>query len=102
MQPTVLYIENNPANVRLVERILSRRSGARLILAVNGTEGLQMARQHRPQLILLDLMLPHLGGEEVLRQLQQDASTHEIPVVVVSADAYPEQIGQVLALGASA
>lgn len=101
-RPTVLYIEDNPANVRLVERILSRRPGARIVVASDGAEGLRITRRQRPRLILLDLMLPGLSGEAVLRQLQEDASTREIPVVVVSANAHAEQVRHLLALGASA
>lgn len=97
----MLYIEDNAANLRLVERILARQPGVRLLAAVDGTQGLQIARQQRPKLILLDQMLPDMNGEDVLYALQQDPSTREIPVVIVSADAHAEMIGKMLAAGAS-
>ncbi len=101
-QVTVLQIEDNPSNMRLVERILSRRPNSKLITAMQGSLGLDLARQHDPDLILLDLNLPDLSGHDVLRQLRDDARLSEIPVVVVSADATKGQIERVLAAGAQA
>lgn len=101
-QRTVLLVEDNPANVRLVERILGRRPGIRLVAAVHGREGLQIARRERPDLVLLDLNLPDIHGQEVLQQLQADAELCEVPVVILSADAMPAQIARLRAAGATA
>lgn len=86
----VLYVEDAPANVRLVERILSRnRPAVELVVASDGQEGLEIARERRPELILLDLNLPGMSGEEVLLGLQEEESTRDIPVVMISGDALP-------------
>jgi PAS domain S-box-containing protein len=99
---TVLYIEDNISNRRLMERVLARRPGIRLVGAGQGQAGLDVARADRPDLILLDLHLPDISGEEVLRRLWEDARTRAIPVAVLSADATPAQIKRLLAAGASA
>ncbi len=95
---TVLYIEDNYANQRLVQQILARRPSITLLVAPNGTEGLALARRELPGLILLDLHLPDFTGQEVLRMLRTHPDTRNIPVLVVSADA---SIGQAAALTAS-
>jgi signal transduction histidine kinase/CheY-like chemotaxis protein len=97
---TVLYIEDNPANFRLVERILRHRPGVRLLSALQGHLGLDLARMHHPDVIFLDIHLPDLRGDEVLRYLQDDARTRDIPVIVLSADATPHQAERILAAGA--
>jgi PAS domain S-box-containing protein len=97
---TVLYAEDNPSNLRLVERVLAERGGVRLLTTARGQEVQGMVRQHRPELVLLDLHLPDVDGEEVLRRLQADPGTAEVPVVVVSADVTPAHIERVLAAGA--
>jgi signal transduction histidine kinase/ActR/RegA family two-component response regulator len=97
---TVLYIEDNVANLRLVERIVERRPGLTLLSAMQGSQGLDLARAHRPRMIMLDLHLPDLHGEEVLARLQDDPLTREIPVVIVSADAVPGDVSRLLARGA--
>jgi CheY-like chemotaxis protein len=97
---TVLYIEGNLSNLRLVERVVSRRAGVRLISAMRPQLGLDLAAEHHPDLLLLDLHLPDLDGEEVLRRLRADPHTADVPVVVISADVRPEDIGRVLAAGA--
>jgi signal transduction histidine kinase/CheY-like chemotaxis protein len=97
---TVLYVEDNPANIKLIEHVLERHPGVRLITAMQGGLGVDLARQHRPDLILLDLNLPDLPGTTVLAQLHADPSTATIPVVVISADATPGQIQRLLAAGA--
>ncbi len=98
----VLHIEDNPANVALVERVLAQRPEVTLIPAMQGRVGLDLARRHRPILILLDLNLADLPGTEVLSALRADPATADIPVVVVSADAMPRQIQRVLSSGAVA
>jgi len=97
---TILYIEDNPANVRLIERALERRPGIRLVSAMLGRLGVDLAREHRPDLILLDLHLPDGPGEDVLAALGSDPRTAAIPVVVVSADATPGQLERLRAAGA--
>ena len=98
----LLYIEDNPSNVRLMERVLARRPGIRLVHAARGDEGLRLAREERPALILLELHLPDMSGDEVLRRLQQDAALRPIPVAVLSADATPGQSRRMTASGAIA
>jgi PAS domain S-box-containing protein len=85
----VLYVEDNRSNVRLMERVLQRRAGVRLLHAPSGADGVAMAREHRPDLILLDLHLPDIPGEEVLQRLSQDPELRDIPVAILSADALP-------------
>ncbi len=95
----VLYLEDNPSNLALMKRIAETRSEVQLIGAAQGRLGLDLARAHRPDLILLDLHLPDMSGQEVLQHLRQDPETKTIPVVMVSADATPEQIRRLLASG---
>lgn len=96
----VLYIEDDAVNFKLVEQILESRPSLELMHATNAITGLQLARTHRPELILLDLNLPDLHGSEVLQRLQQESATARIPVVVISADATPSQIERLLTTGA--
>lgn len=98
---TILFVEDNLANVRLLERVLSRRPRVKMLVAMQGRLGLEMARQHRPDLVLLDLNLPDMGGDEVLRHLREDPGLQEVPVVMISGDAMPGQISHLLALGAT-
>jgi CheY-like chemotaxis protein/two-component sensor histidine kinase len=99
---TVLYIEDQSSNLALVEILLARRANITLLSTPSGSEGLRMARQHAPDLVLLDLHLPDLGGLEVLSQLRAAEGFGNTPVVVVSADAMPATIERALAAGASA
>ena len=96
----VLYVEDNRSNVRLMERVLERRPGVRLVHAADGYLGLACARTDRPDLIFLDLHLSDITGEEVLHRLWEDASLRTIPVVILSADATPEQSRRLKASGA--
>jgi signal transduction histidine kinase len=96
----VLYVEDNPSNVKLVEQILRRQPAVRLTVAMRGREGLELARQDPPDLVLLDLHLPDLSGEDVLRELRADPRTAEVPVVVVSADATTGQADRLRGQGA--
>ena len=96
----ILCIEDNAANSRLIERILSQRTNIKLHFAKHGVEGLAHAREHKPKLILLDLNLPDMHGSEVLRQLREDKRTATLPVVVISADATGTQIEKLLSSGA--
>ncbi len=98
----VLYIEDNVPNLRLMERVFARRPGVQLLAAMQGSIGLDLAREHQPDLILLDLHLPDMLGDEVLRRLQAGPRTHNIPVVMISADATPAQVQRLRAAGARA
>ena len=99
---TVLYIEDNLSNMRLMEHIVSYRPQIGLVPAMQGRLGLELAYQHRPDLILLDLHLPDLPGDEILTRLQADPRTRGIPVVMISADATPGQVDRLLRAGAAA
>ena len=99
---TVLYIEDNPSNLRLVERIVARRPGIKLLSAMQGRPGLELARAHRPDAIVLDLHLPDISGQDVLARLQADPGTREIPVVILSADAMTSRSTSLLKAGAHA
>ncbi|HET8680156.1 MAG TPA: PAS domain-containing protein [bacterium] len=97
---TVLYIEDNLANLELIQRILAQRPEVRLISTMQGRLGIDLARDHQPDLILLDLQLPDLTGEEIMRGLWEDGRTRQIPIAVISADATADQVERMLALGA--
>ncbi len=96
----VLYIEDDLVSFALVERILESRPALKLLHAARGETGVELAQIHRPKLILLDLNLPDMHGLEVLRRLQVDPATAQVPVVVLSADATPSQIERLLTAGA--
>jgi PAS domain S-box-containing protein len=98
----ILYIEDNFSNVTLVDQMLAERPALELMTAMQGRVGLDLARQHSPDLILLDLHLPDMPGWQVLAQLKSDHLTREIPVVVISADATAPQIKRLLSAGARA
>ena len=99
---SVLYIEDNPVNVILMEAMLARLPGVRVLSAPLPLEGLALARSERPDLILLDIQLPGIDGFEVLRRLRADEVTRAIPVVAVSANAMPSDIDAGLAAGFAA
>jgi CheY-like chemotaxis protein len=96
----LLYIEDTVANVRLVEDTLRVRPSIRLLLAMMGQLGLELAREHRPDLVLLDLHLPDMNGEEALRRLRAEPETEAMDVVIVSADATAGRIRRLLDAGA--
>ena len=96
---TVLYIEDNPVNVLLMEAVVAQHTKLHLLSAELPETGLRMAAAHRPDLILLDIQLPGIDGYEVLRRLRAAADTHEIPVVAVSANAMPADIERGRAAG---
>jgi PAS domain S-box-containing protein len=97
----LLYIEDEDLNLRLVERILRAHPQYRLITAMQGGHGLDLARAHLPDLILLDINLPDMTGDEVLRRLKVDPLMQKIPVIMVSADAMGDRIEQLIQLGAA-
>ncbi|HSV68998.1 MAG TPA: CHASE domain-containing protein [Methylibium sp.] len=96
----VLYIEDNDINVEVMRGILARRPQVRLEVATTGLDGLATVRTSPPDLVLLDMGLPDIGGMSLLQHLKADERTADIPVVVVSADAMPAQIQAALAAGA--
>ena len=98
----VLQVEDNLSNVTLVERVLAQRPGVEVVAAMQGRLGLELAREHRPGLILLDLHLPDMGGDHVLQRLRDDPATASIPVVIISADATEGQVRRLLTAGATA
>ena len=95
----LLYVEDNPANLTLVQKIIVRNPALRLIIAVTGNQGLELARENQPELILLDINLPDISGIEVLALLRKDPSTAHIPVVAISANAMPHDIEKGLEAG---
>ena len=95
----VLYVEDNVSNLTLVEQILEERPEIELLTAMQGKLGLDLARQHSPDLILLDVHLPDLDGREVLSELKSSETTRNIPVVVISADATTHQIKRLMTAG---
>jgi len=97
---SVLYIEDNISNLTLVEQLLQEDTGIRLLTAMQGRIGLDLARQHAPDLILLDLHLPDMPGSEVLAALKANEATRHIPTIVLSADATPGQLQRLLEAGA--
>ena len=99
---SILYIEDNPANVEVVSRFLKGRPNTRLRSEASGRAGIEYAVRDRPDLILLDLHLPDLHGDQVLSELKAEPATAAIPVVVVSADASHGVIHRLLADGALA
>ena len=99
---TVLYIEDNLSNLRLLEVVLRNRPDVTLMSAMQGSVGLDLARQHAPDLILLDVNLPDISGQEVLTRLQASALTRDIPVIVLSADATASQVERLWDAGARA
>ncbi len=95
----LLYVEDNPANLRLVEQIIARHPDIRLLTAVNGNGGVKIARASRPDVILTDINLPDINGFEVLKILHEDPITANIPVIALSANAMPIDIGRGLKAG---
>jgi PAS domain S-box-containing protein len=96
---TVLYFEDNPANLALVERLLGRRSDVRLLVAIDAQIGLQLARHWLPDVILMDINLPGITGYEVLTLLRADPAMTHIPVIAVSANAMPRDIARGMEAG---
>ena len=96
---TLLYVEDNPANMKLVEQLIGRRSDITLFTAVNGTLGVEIARSARPTVILMDIHLPGMSGIEALKILRHDPVTAHIPVVALSANAMPRDIERGMEMG---
>jgi signal transduction histidine kinase len=89
---TVLYIEDNPVNVMLMQAMLARLEGVRVLVATRAQQGLSLASEQRPDLVLLDIQLPEMDGFEVLKRLRAHETTGDIPVIAVSANAMQSDI----------
>jgi len=96
---TLLYVEDNPANLMLVEDLIARRPDIRLLSARDGTRGVEIARACRPDVILMDINLPGISGIKALKILSEDPTTAHIPVVALSANAIPRDIEKGLDAG---
>jgi PAS domain S-box-containing protein len=96
---TLLYVEDNPANLNLIEQLIARRPDMRLLSARDGNLGIQLARANQPEVILMDINLPGISGIEALRILRDDPKTAHIPVVALSANAMPRDIEKGLQAG---
>jgi CheY-like chemotaxis protein len=96
---TLLYVEDNPANLKLVEQLIARRPDLRLLSARDGNLGIQLARANHPDVILMDINLPGISGIEALKILREDPGTAHIPVVALSANAMPRDIERGLQAG---
>ncbi len=96
---TLLYVEDNPANLELVEQIVARRADMRLLGAADASLGIEFARVYQPDVILMDINLPGISGIEALKILRADPTTAHIPIVALSANAVPRDIQKGLAAG---
>jgi PAS domain S-box-containing protein len=96
---TLLYVEDNPANLKLVEQLIARRRDLFLLSAGDGSRGIELARANQPDVILMDINLPGIGGIEALKILHEDPATARIPVVALSANAMPRDIERGLQAG---
>ena len=92
IEHTVIYIEDNPANMRLVARILGNRKQIKLVTAHTPELGIQLALKHKPELILLDINMPDMDGYQVLGTLKAEKELHAVPVVAITANAMPRDI----------
>ena len=96
---TVLYVEDNPANLQLVEQLIARRPGMRLLAAADADTGVEIARMRQPDVVLMDINLPGISGIEALAILRRDPTTASIPVVALSANVIPRDIEKGLEAG---
>ena len=96
---TLLYVEDNPANLRLIEQLIARRPDLRLLSARDGNLGIELARANHPDVILMDINLPGISGIEALKILREDPTTAHIPVLALSANAMSRDIKKGLQAG---
>jgi PAS domain S-box-containing protein len=96
---TLLYVEDNPSNLELVEQLIARRADLRLLSAADGNLGIEFARTFRPDVILMDINLPGIGGVEAMQLLRADPATAHIPIIALSANAVPRDIERARAAG---
>jgi PAS domain S-box-containing protein len=98
-QPTMLYVEDNPANLALVEQLIARRGDLKLLTAIDAPLGIELARAYLPDVILMDINLPGMSGYGALKRLREDPATAHIPVLALSANAMPRDIEKGLEAG---
>jgi PAS domain S-box-containing protein len=98
-QPILLYVEDNPANLALVEQLIARRGDLKLLTAIDGHLGIELARAYLPDVILMDINLPGISGYGALKRLRDDPATAHIPVLALSANAVPRDIEKGLEAG---
>jgi CheY-like chemotaxis protein len=98
-QPTMLYVEDNPANLALVEQLIARRGDLKLLTAIDAPLGIELARAYVPDVILMDINLPGMSGYGALKHLREDPATAHIPVLALSANAMPRDIEKGLEAG---
>ena len=98
-QRTLLYVEDNPANLELVEQLVARRPDLNMLSAADGNLGVEFARAYLPDVILMDINLPGISGIKALRILAEDPLTARIPVIALSANAIPRDIEKGLEAG---
>jgi CheY-like chemotaxis protein len=98
-QRTLLYVEDNPANLELVEQLIARRPDLRLLSAADANLGIEFARVYLPEVILMDINLPGISGLEAMKILRADPSTRHIPIIALSANAVPHDIQKALQAG---
>jgi CheY-like chemotaxis protein len=98
-QRTLLYVEDNPANLELVEQLIARRPDLRLLSAADGNLGIEFARAYQPEVILMDINLPGISGIAAMQVLRADPSTAHIPIIALSANAVPRDIERALEAG---
>jgi CheY-like chemotaxis protein len=96
---SILYVEDNPANLKLVEEIISFRPDLSLLPAPDAHLGIELARVHQPDIILMDINLPGMSGLEAMRVLRSDSRTQHIPVIALTANAMPRDIEKGVAAG---
>jgi CheY-like chemotaxis protein len=96
---TLLYVEDNPANLMLVEDLIARRPDIRLLSARDGNRGVEVARAALPDVILMDINLPGISGVDALRILAEDPATAHIPVIALSANAIPRDVAKGMEAG---
>jgi CheY-like chemotaxis protein len=99
-QGVVLYIEDNPVNLLIVEQLLARWPGVKMLQATDAARGIELARSEQPDLVLLDMHLPDMDGPQVLEALQADALTRDLRVVILSAAAMTEDVEHARSRGA--
>jgi CheY-like chemotaxis protein len=98
-QRTLLYVEDNPANLELVEQLIARRPDLRMLSAADANLGIEYSRVYQPQVILMDINLPGINGLEAMKILHADPSTAHIPIIALSANAVPRDIARALDAG---
>jgi CheY-like chemotaxis protein len=98
-ETVVLHVDDDATSRTFVQQVMKRHGGVRLVQAATGRAGVAAAREHEPELILLDFHLPDLNGDEVLRELRQDPKTSSIRIVFLTAAARPDELQKLLADG---